>query len=258
MDLDVGHMTFPANAYSAGAHFTRWVLHLTVTGAAAFTVAEGEVTTTAPGILLIRPGVDIRWRVTTPPWQVIWFVFAPPAGMLPWLRFPELGSDHLGHRIRVDATAHQVEAHLRRAHGFATDLAHPGRVPLTMNAIEAAMLQCHFDQEDSAPPLDPRVTAALRFLGGRIERPTTVAEVAVACGTSRSRLLAMFRQEMGMPLMEWFEQERLRRAQGLLTSPYLSVRQIAAAVGFSDPRYFARRFRRRFGVKPSAARGATR
>jgi len=250
-NLDFGHLSFPADSRSSGACYPRWVLHLTLTGGAVFSHAQGGVTTSAGDILLVRPMVDIAWRVVTPPWEVIWFVFVPPPAMEPWLRFPETRSGYLNYHISDRDTARAVEIQARRAHHHARDTQHPGRIPLTLNAIESALLLCYFDQTAPAahtPPRDPRVTAALRFLGERLDRPTSVAEVAAAAATSRSRLLAIFRQQMGVPLMAWFEQERMRRAHSLL--PYLSVRQVATAVGFSDAKYFSRRFRNHFGLPP--------
>ena len=47
---------------------------------------------------------------------------------------------------------------------------------------------------------------------------------------------------------------RLREARRLLTTTSASVKQIAFQVGFEDPLYFSRLFRRRFGTPPSNLR----
>jgi transcriptional regulator GlxA family with amidase domain len=53
---------------------------------------------------------------------------------------------------------------------------------------------------------------------------------------------------------------RLERARDLLIDPataHLAVPDIALRVGFSDPESFDANYRRRFGVEPKAARGAS-
>jgi AraC-like DNA-binding protein len=55
--------------------------------------------------------------------------------------------------------------------------------------------------------------------------------------------------------------ERLGRAHRLLTDPRLFERPVATIafeVGFSDPSYFNRLFRRRFGDTPSAVRAGAK
>lgn len=48
---------------------------------------------------------------------------------------------------------------------------------------------------------------------------------------------------------------RLERCRELLgRTPALSITEIALDHGFSDPAYFARLFRRRFGITPSQCR----
>ena len=46
-------------------------------------------------------------------------------------------------------------------------------------------------------------------------------------------------------------QARMEKARELLVSSKLNVGQVARAVGFADPLYFSRLFRRAFGLAPS-------
>jgi AraC-like DNA-binding protein len=62
----------------------------------------------------------------------------------------------------------------------------------------------------------------------------------------------LFRAERGISPLEHLEDLRVREAKRLLALDGFSVKEVAARVGFRDPYYFSRVFRRRAGCSPSA------
>jgi AraC-like DNA-binding protein len=85
----------------------------------------------------------------------------------------------------------------------------------------------------------------------------SVARVAALVGVSPRRLQELF-QRNGMTMSDYIRTTRLDAARRRLVDPAfacISVAQIAENVGFADPAYFSRAFRRAFGVSPRAARG---
>lgn len=78
------------------------------------------------------------------------------------------------------------------------------------------------------------------------------ASAAAAVGISPRRLYRLC-QDNGVRFEQWIITARLDRAKVLLRSPGAATRSIssiAAACGFTDPSYFARRFRAATGVTP--------
>jgi AraC-like DNA-binding protein len=61
-----------------------------------------------------------------------------------------------------------------------------------------------------------------------------------------------FRQELGIPPIEYLNRYRVRQAKLLLEQGKLSITEIALEVGFSDSSYFNRVFRQETGQSPSA------
>ena len=61
----------------------------------------------------------------------------------------------------------------------------------------------------------------------------------------------LFRRAYGAAPVAYRTRMRLRRARELLVSSQLNVSQTARAVGFRDPLYFSRLFRKAFGSTPS-------
>lgn len=62
----------------------------------------------------------------------------------------------------------------------------------------------------------------------------------------------LFAAAYGITPVAYRRQLRMRRARELLVSSRMNVSEVAFAVGFSDPLYFSRVFRKIFGVTPSS------
>jgi transcriptional regulator GlxA family with amidase domain len=88
----------------------------------------------------------------------------------------------------------------------------------------------------------------------RVGTPPDMAEAARVSGLSLSRLGERFRECTGQTPRAWLEGARLSHGRNLLLTTGLPVKLVATACGYSDQRHFATRFRRLFGVSPSACR----
>jgi AraC-like DNA-binding protein len=61
---------------------------------------------------------------------------------------------------------------------------------------------------------------------------------------------------MGVTPMQYLERVRLEQAEKLLRFGSLQIGEVARAVGYADPEYFANRFRRHSGHSPREFRRA--
>ncbi|WP_346768285.1 AraC family transcriptional regulator [Streptomyces sp. R301] len=82
----------------------------------------------------------------------------------------------------------------------------------------------------------------------------SVREAAGRLGVTPGYLNEVVRGATGRTPAALLREERVREAQRLLVSTSLSVRQVGVRVGFEDPAYFCRFFRREAGVSPGSFR----
>lgn len=75
--------------------------------------------------------------------------------------------------------------------------------------------------------------------------------MARLCGMSATQFSRTFKQTFKMTFQEFLLRYRIRRACHQLRNPEASITDAAYAVGFSDPSYFTRVFRRCMGQSPS-------
>jgi AraC-like DNA-binding protein len=76
------------------------------------------------------------------------------------------------------------------------------------------------------------------------------SELASAVGVSESYLTQIFRRFTGIALWDYLARYRVHRAKVLLRRTNDSIAEISAQVGFDDPAYFSRVFRRYVGQSP--------
>lgn len=227
---------------------------MTLAGKVVYTHPDGPLEATAGDVIIMRPGTAQAWIVPpgSEPFEPVWAFFQPHPHMLPWLQFPDARPGYIHIRFSDPANRRRVARALKKAHRLVTRTPFPERDELAMSAIEEALLWCRHEYRSSTTPLDPRVQKALAYLSRNVARSgLRLADVVRAAGASRPRLMALFRRQVGIPPMEYLERERLHQARQLLESGLLRVKEAAAACGYADAKYFARRFHHTHGVAPS-------
>jgi len=98
------------------------------------------------------------------------------------------------------------------------------------------------------------VRAVRKHLTDKLSEPPRLADLAQAFGVPERRLSNAFRQCLGMSVFEYMRQERMRKAQKLLSQTGLSIETIAQEVGFSSAANFSTAFHNCVGTSPSAFR----
>lgn len=108
--------------------------------------------------------------------------------------------------------------------------------------------------EDRRPALSPPVRAVLLLIGQQPARSWAMSELAAEVGLSVSHLHHEFRAQLGLTPMAWLARNRAELAAALLLQSDRPVGWVGAQVGWPDPNYFSRCFRRAYGVSPSTYR----
>jgi AraC-like DNA-binding protein len=89
------------------------------------------------------------------------------------------------------------------------------------------------------------------YIAHHSAEPISLERLATMVGYSSGHLNVLFRKFTGKSLHQHLLEVRLNRARELLESGAYLVSQAAESVGFEDPLYFSKVFRRRFGLKPT-------
>ncbi|MEI8094325.1 MAG: response regulator [Spirochaetales bacterium] len=103
----------------------------------------------------------------------------------------------------------------------------------------------------AAPGLPLVVTKALAMLEDRMTENLSLDEVALALGLSPSHLSRQLARATGNGFAECLAHFRIASAKSYLTKGSQTIKEVAHLVGYHDPAYFARVFRRLEGCSPA-------
>lgn len=99
--------------------------------------------------------------------------------------------------------------------------------------------------------LQPALTLVQRNYHQRL----TVNDAAQQCGLASFRFGREFKEQFGVDFREYVLRFRIREACRLLQNPRVSVTEVGYSVGFSEPSYFTKMFKKLVGMCPSEALG---
>ena len=96
----------------------------------------------------------------------------------------------------------------------------------------------------------PKIQKVLDYISSNLDRDLTLNQIAESAKLSRSRLHYLFRNQLGMPTIQYVKMRRLERARDLLRTTSMTVKEVRVRVGLHDRSHFARQFKKAYGVTP--------
>ncbi len=102
-------------------------------------------------------------------------------------------------------------------------------------------------------PLSPwQLRKVEQYVEAHLAAPIRVAELARLTGYSEGHFHRAFRRARGVTPLDFVNHRRVQRAERLLRrEPELRILELAERVGYTNPGYFARVFRRLKGITPA-------
>ena len=233
-----------------------YVINMTIEGRCRIFDGDDAFFCTPGDLLLFPPEVHQRYvpEPDSPDWRHRWVSFRPRAYWANWLKWRrqtnKIGRLHLSTPELVtefDGIFRQIEENLRAPQRFSENLA--------LNLLERLLIRCYQESpENLLPPVDPRIEKACQYLLTNLAREVALDDIASHVCLSPSRLGHLFRAEMGVNIVRWLEDQRVTLAKDLLQNSYTPIAKVASQIGYEDPMYFSRVFRKRVGMTPSEYR----
>ena len=93
-----------------------------------------------------------------------------------------------------------------------------------------------------------------KFITENYDKDISLDDVSRHLNLSPYYFSKLFKSETGTTFVEYLTNLRMERAQELLKDESLSIKEICAAVGYADPNYFSRTFKKNVGVTPTVYR----
>jgi len=104
---------------------------------------------------------------------------------------------------------------------------------------------------DVSRPFDRRIQVVVMLLETNSHKQIAIQDMARLVNLSAGRLAHLFKSEMKLSIQQYLTLLRLGKAKSQLESNFLSIKEIAASVGFSSVTRFVVSFKNLVGTTPA-------
>lgn len=233
-----------------------FIINLTIKGKGQ--VFRGDQAfTVEPGDMLLFPPTAMHYygrAADAQEWHHRWVYFRPRAYWADWLKWPKK-VESVGLLNLADSQLFQEFEHLFIEIENMYKQTRPMSEQLAMNLLERLLIRSYeLSSQTESSTVDQRVHEACQILSESISAEISIDSLAERVFLSPSRLAHLFRNQMGVGIVRWREDQRIIRAKLLLQTTPLTVAIIGQQVGYDDQLYFSRVFKKRVGVSPTEYR----
>lgn len=186
------------------------------------------------------------------PWSNYWVHFRGRQGAA----FAELiaAADspviHLHRHEEVVACIEQLYQYMGNVHARSELIAASGALSQLLCLIQFRM----GSTETKGRSAEEGIQRSIDFMHKNLAKPLRLGDLAKVAGLSPGHYGMLFRQSRDHSPVDYFNRLRIQKACELLKTTDASVAQIGELVGFSDPYYFSRLFKKHMGLSPRAYR----
>jgi two-component system response regulator YesN len=104
------------------------------------------------------------------------------------------------------------------------------------------------------PEKNPEISTAVAFMKQNYHRDITLPEIAATVAISPGYLTKLFKEHCNQTVMDFLERIRIEQALKLLKETNLSIKEITGRVGYRDPNYFSKVFKKVTHSSPTEIR----
>lgn len=238
------------HAMQRSEHDTYLMLYCTA-GIGTLTIG-GKESPVAPGDLLILPkGIIHAYQADAlNPWSLYWLHFD---GSLANQYLPHRSNKsaivHLG--LHTEVIGHFEELFRAREQGLGvTNFLYLSAVTKTL--LANIILLC--EQPHRSRSLRNHLQPALDYMREHLQEDINLDKLARLTNLSKYHFIRAFKRQTSYTPIHYLIQLRMERASFLLDNTQASVKTIAIQLGYQDPLYFSRLFKKTFGLSPRAYR----
>jgi AraC-like DNA-binding protein len=192
------------------------------------------------------------------PWSLQWFHFAGLESMRYWGHLPFEGGPYGVPPSTLESTS-RLFSMLFDVLSRGYSLEHLIAASALVRSILSLLCFDNSSVRDrTSHTWRPAVEATVARIQERLDEPIHLEDLARSAKLSVSRLNTVFREATGDSPMAFVSKLRVQRACHYLEATEATVSEIAFKVGYSDPLYFSRAFKKSVGLSPNQYRSSLR
>lgn len=121
---------------------------------------------------------------------------------------------------------------------------------LCFGHLLATFLYASKTSDDIIEEENPGVIKAIQYMEQNLNKKITLQDIADEAGYSASYLITIFKKETGYSPLSYFSHLKITKACEFLDFSKQKIKEISFLLGYSDPYYFSKDFRKKTGLSP--------
>jgi transcriptional regulator GlxA family with amidase domain len=102
--------------------------------------------------------------------------------------------------------------------------------------------------------VDIRIQKVISIVEGNLSKVPSIVALSKTVNLSPARFRQLFKEETGLPPIQYIRLLRVKKSSSLLRTSFLSIKEVAFQSGWGDVSHFVRDFKRHCGLTPSEFR----
>ena len=235
------------------------ILFYCVQGKGYYTL-DGHTFTLNPNQYVIVPATDkplVCWSDTEDPWSIYWVHFTSDALQAfnrAYHIVPEQGPQYIPHNEKGIRIWEEMYENLSRGYSPVNLM----NTNLCLYHLIATFVFSQQQNQNSSSPEKAIIRETIDYMKNNLDKTIRIEDFADLNKYSVSHFSKLFRLTTGMSPIEYFIHLKMQKACQLLYTEDSRVKQIAALLGYDDPYYFSRLFKKYMNTSPETYRKSVR
>ena len=235
------------------------ILFYCVQGKGYYTL-DGHTFTLNPNQYVIVPATDkplVYWSDTEDPWSIYWVHFTSDALQAfnrAYHIVPEQGPQYIPHNEKGIRIWEEMYENLSRGYSPENLM----NTNLCLYHLIATFVFSQQQNQNSSSPEKAIIRETIDYMKNNLDKTIRIEDFADLNKYSVSHFSKLFRLTTGMSPIEYFIHLNMQKACQLLYTEDSRVKQIAALLGYDDPYYFSRLFKKYMNTSPETYRKSVR
>ena len=235
------------------------ILFYCVQGKGYYTL-DGHTFTLNPNQYVIVPATDkplVYWSDTEDPWSIYWVHFTSDALQAfnrAYHIVPEQGPQYIPHNEKGIRIWEEMYETLSRGYSPENLM----NTNLCLYHLIATFVFSQQQNQNSSSPEKAIIRETIDYMKNNMDKTIRIEDFADLNKYSVSHFSKLFRLTTGMSPIEYFIHLKMQKACQLLYTEDSRVKQIAALLGYDDPYYFSRLFKKYMNTSPETYRKSVR
>ena len=235
------------------------ILFYCVQGKGYYTL-DGHTFTLNPNQYVIVPATDkplVYWSDTEDPWSIYWVHFTSDALQAfnrAYHIVPEQGPQYIPHNEKGIRIWEEMYENLSRGYSPENLM----DTNLCLYHLIATFVFSQQQNQNSSSPEKAIIRETIDYMKNNLDKTIRIEDFADLNKYSVSHFSKLFRLTTGMSPIEYFIHLKMQKACQLLYTEDSRVKQIAALLGYDDPYYFSRLFKKYMNTSPETYRKSVR